>query len=41
MRESELMSFMDMHFVAELDGDGLCRISRNDWGEEFCLIFYF
>ena len=34
------MSFMDTHFVTELDADGLCRISRNDWGKELCLIFY-
>jgi hypothetical protein len=40
MREREFVSFMDMHFVAELDGDVLCRTTRNDWGKEFCFIFY-
>ena len=40
MRESELVLVMNAHFVTELDADGLCRISRNDWGKEFCFIFY-
>jgi hypothetical protein len=40
MRESELVLFMDTHFVVELDVDGLCRITRNDQGKEFCLILY-
>jgi len=31
---------MNMHFVTKLDVDGLCGITRNDWGKEFCLIFY-
>ena len=29
-----------MMMGSELDVNGLCRISRNDWGQEFCLIFY-
>ena len=40
MRESELMLFMDTHFMTELDANGLRRISRNNWGKEFCLIFH-
>ena len=39
-RGSELVSFMNMHSMTELDAYRLCRISRNDWGKEFCLIFY-
>jgi hypothetical protein len=31
---------MNMHSITELDVDGLCRISRNNWGKELCLIFY-
>jgi len=40
MKGSELVLFMNTHFMMELDVDGLCRISRNDWGKEFCLICY-
>jgi len=36
---SELVLFMKMHPMTELGVDGLCRISRDDWGKEFCLIF--
>ena len=32
---------MKMHSMTELDVDELCRISRNDWGKEFYLIFSF
>ena len=40
MRRGELVLFMKMHSVTELDVDGMCGISRDDWGKEFCLIFY-
>ena len=40
MRGGELVSFMNKHFMTELDVDGLHRISRKDWWKEFCLIFY-
>ena len=40
MMGGELVSIMDTHFMTELDVNGLRRISGNDWGKEFCLIFY-